>query len=230
MKRRLIHPETYYEYRESIWAGKSVPSVYNSLVEVAIKDGYAPERIATAWTLRVSLVSAVGVAGAVCFLFNLWLLGLSLIGLHFWIGTKATISLNVRLAYCAAIDSSIGVWATRKGYLSLVPMPDDLVDQCRELNKQYSEIARTDLEVRASKLVTCINLTLGFLILLAKTIIGVMLIVAAVRSPDGLTIGVGGIVGAFYLIQSVVRIPILFRKPVRLKSSVHADQGVPPGS
>jgi hypothetical protein len=123
--REMIHPETYRQYYEPILAGEAAPTVYHSLVEAAIRDGVAPERIATAWGLRESLWSTVSVTGATLLWFEYWWAGLAVMVFSVWAAIKHTKPLNVRLGYCAAVDHLLGDWAVRRGYLSLIPIPPE---------------------------------------------------------------------------------------------------------
>jgi hypothetical protein len=206
----MTHPETYRDYYGPVVAGEAVPTVYHSLVEAAIRDGVAPERIITAWSLRQSLWSAVSVGGAVLLLAGHWWVGLAVMVLAVWGAIKHTKSLNVRLGYCAAVDHQIGEWAVRRRYLSLIPVPPEYRERWAGRNDALLEQAAQDVGSSSGLAGMLLNIGSAAVLIVAKLGIGLLLIINAFRHPGWLSIGIGGLVGAFFLLQSLVRLPIMF--------------------
>ncbi len=207
----MIHPDRYADYYSPVLAGEAVPSVYHSLVEAAIRDAIAPERIMTAWGLRESLGGAVSLCGAILMLFELWWVGLGVMVFAVWATMKHTKPLNVRLGYCAVVGHELGTWGVRRGYLSLIRIPEERREFWLAKNNELLELAETDLHVPAGRAAVFLNIALSGLVFLGKLAIGVLLIISAWREPGWLSIGIGGVVGAFFLLQSLVRLPIMVR-------------------
>lgn len=205
----MIHPEKYRDYYSAVVDGEAAPTVYHSLVEAAIRDGVAPERIMTAWSLRQSLWSIVSVGGAVLLWMGYWWAGLAVMVCAVWGAIKYTKPLNVRLGYCAAVDHQIGEWAVRRGYLSLIPIPPEHRERWAGRNDALLEQAEQDVGIGSGRVAMLVNLGSAAVILLAKLALGVLLIINAFRHPGWLSIGIGGLVGAFYLLQCLVRLPIM---------------------
>lgn len=205
----MHHPERYSDYYEPILAGEAVPSVYNSLVEAAIRGGVVPERISTAWSLRESLWSAVSLAGAVLLLFHHWWLGLAIMGFSLWAVLRHTKPLHARLGYCAAVDHELGIWAMARGYLSLRVVPSELRETWRARNSELLERAETDAYAPVGKLVAMADVVLTGVLYVSKVTVAVLLLASAWRQPGWLTIGVGGVIAGFFVLQSLARLPFM---------------------
>lgn len=127
-----------------------------------------------------------------------------------WGAIKHTKSLNVRLGYCAAVDHQIGEWAVRRRYLSLIPVPPEYRERWAGRNDALLEQAAQDVGSSSGLAGMLLNIGSAAVLIVAKLGIGLLLIINAFRHPGWLSIGIGGLVGAFFLLQSLVRLPIMF--------------------
>lgn len=205
----MVQPTTSRDYSLPIIDGEAVPTVYHSLVEAAIRDGVAPERIMTAWSLREALWGAVSAAGAGVMLIQYWWIGLGVMVLALLAALRHTKPLNVRLGYCAVVDPTLCEWGVRRGYLSLIPVPHEHRERWADRNNELLAQAEEDADLPAGRTSALINVGSSALVLLAKVSIGVMLLVAAWREPGWASVGIGGAVGAFFVVQSIVRLPTM---------------------
>jgi hypothetical protein len=204
-----VHSDSCSDYASPILAGEAVPTVYHSLVEAAIRDGVAPDRLLTAWSLRESLWSAVSASGAALMLFQYWWLGLADMVLSVWAATRHTKPLNVRLGYCAVADPMICEWGVRRGYLDLIMVPPERRERWIERNDELLEQAEEDSGLASGRATVLVNISSTAVVFLAKLALGIMLVAAAWREPSWKSIGLGGAVGAFFLLQSLVRLPVM---------------------
>jgi predicted phage tail protein len=184
--------------------------VYHSLVEAAIKDGVAPERIIIAWTLRASLWSAITVAGAALMLWQLWGLGIGLMLVALIAELRHEKGVQVRLGYCAVASSDIGAWAIHRGYISLVPVPIEKREGCQASNRRCLEKAENDLMGELRRGMVWGNWALSASLIVLRFAVGVLLIAYAFRTPGWGTIAIGGVCGLFLALQSLPRLILMF--------------------
>lgn len=203
------HPDLYADFYKPVLAGEAVPSVYHSLVEAAIRDGVAPERIRSAWSLRESLWNAVSLTGAALLVFQQWWLGLALMVFSVWAVLKHTKPLHARLGYCAVVDPELGSWAMARGYLSLSEVPRELREAWRGRNDELLERAETDVHAPAGKVAILADVVLTGTLYLSKITVAGLLLVAAWRQPGWLTVGIGGVIAGFFVVQSIARLPFM---------------------
>jgi hypothetical protein len=123
-----------------------------------------------------------------------------------WASIKHLRPLNVRLGYCAIYNYTLATWAVQRGYLSLIPIAEPNRAQWRDRNLALLARARFDLHQAPGRVAMLLNLVAGTLLLLARGTVGIMLVVQAVRDPGLLTIGIGAVVGGFFVLQALSRL------------------------
>lgn len=203
---QVYHPQSFGEYEDDLREGRAVPTVYHSLMEAAIADDVAPPRLVATWTWWENAWTAVSTAGLCALLWWHWGIGLVLLTLAVLGAMRMGNGLNVRLAYACLGDLDLGVWAFSKRYLSLVAVPSEQRQSCRDFNLAQIERGIDDCVRQPSSLESVGIVTTGVLFPLVRLSLSALLLWKAWGQPSWTTVGVGAPVAAFCAIQSVVRL------------------------
>jgi hypothetical protein len=195
-----------YQFRSSLESGAAQPVWDHMLLERAVAARTLPPMINHRWLLATNIWSALVIAGLWCMAQEWWIAGFLLIAINYVITSKIDKDCCRRLAYCAAIDTEFGGWALRSTFVSAREVPFDRLLVVGEVNRFHLQQARDDLSRPLSQSAQSRVLGLTIVSQLAKGAAAIALLVLAFRSPGWVTIGIGGVIGAFVLLQTAARL------------------------
>ena len=197
------------QFRSNLQSGTTQPVWDHMLLEKAVMAKTIPRMINHRWLLATNIWSVLVIAGLWCMAQELWIAGLSLIAINYVITNKIDKDCCRRLAYCAACDPDFGGWALRATVVSERQVPIDRVLVVGDVNRFHLQQAQEDLSKPLSPLAHSAVLGLTLASQLAKGAAAITLLVLAVRSPGWVTIGIGGAIGAFVLLQTAGRLLVV---------------------
>lgn len=203
---RLTHPDRFEDYSEPILKGEAAPSVHHSLVAVGVRDNVVPDRLVTLVNYGTLATESISAFGAALLLFEQPIVAVAVMAFAYVVQTRLLKRLGIRLAYCAVLEPSIGEWGTRRGFLSLLPLPSGDQAVWLDLNERFIDRAARDLEAKPSHSGTFATLGLGVLLALCKVGISLLLIHDAYTDPGWLRIVLGGSVAVWFVVQSILRL------------------------
>jgi hypothetical protein len=204
-------PETGSAYRRGIIQGEISPWIDRNLLSRAAAENKLPAMFGTAWLRLNACGEILSSVGAICMLYvNIWL-GIGLMIFSLFVSMHMSSKWTARLGFLGAVDVDFYLWATQRGLLAAMPVPQ--AEQAERGKFCSSVVYNLDVSINqwppskslfwviACAVVTPAKLILGGLLCAKSWNLG--------WSLDGVLCGAFGL---FFVFQSLVRLPTIFRR------------------